>query len=141
MQRLQFAAFWFRLAGDVLLDLFLYVHRFCSPRCAHEIICSLTRSRESPSVHGILKGLARTETIPRKRRMPDSRAYQAISRSRFSLQGFRGEYSSCDQLTFYRRGTSVPVESLQKGGRVESGTNESFAGDAGHLDSQSPAPG
>src|SRR5215472_13676701 len=31
MQLSHVTAFWFRLAGNVLLDLFLYVHMFCSP--------------------------------------------------------------------------------------------------------------
>src|SRR6266478_2819902 len=38
MQLSHATAFWLRLAGNILLDLFLYVHMFCSPRCAHEII-------------------------------------------------------------------------------------------------------
>jgi hypothetical protein len=38
MQLSHVTAFWLRLAGNILLDLFLYVHMFCSPRCAHEII-------------------------------------------------------------------------------------------------------
>jgi len=31
MQLSHVAAFWLRLAGNILLDLFLYVHMFCSP--------------------------------------------------------------------------------------------------------------
>src|SRR5271155_3963819 len=38
MQLSKVTAFWLRLAGNVLLDLFLYAHMFCPPRCAHEII-------------------------------------------------------------------------------------------------------
>src|SRR5580700_2899207 len=38
MQLSQVAAFWLRLAGNILLDLFLYVQMFCSPSCAHGII-------------------------------------------------------------------------------------------------------
>src|SRR5216683_6159001 len=38
MQLLHVTAFWLRLAGNILLDLFLYVHIVLLPSCAHEII-------------------------------------------------------------------------------------------------------
>src|ERR1700735_481232 len=37
MQLSHVTALWLRLAGNILLDLFLFVHMFCSP-VAHEII-------------------------------------------------------------------------------------------------------
>ena len=41
MQLLHVTAFWLRLARNILLDLFLYVHRFCPPSLLHR------RARES----------------------------------------------------------------------------------------------
>src|SRR5258708_37573685 len=38
MQLLHVTAFWLRLAGNILLDLFLYVHIVLLPSCAREII-------------------------------------------------------------------------------------------------------
>src|SRR6266404_5116424 len=50
MQLSHATAFWLRLAGNILLDLFLYVHMFCSPfqgRAA--LTVEVTRPRGRPA--------------------------------------------------------------------------------------------
>src|SRR5882672_10146047 len=79
MQLSHATAFWLRLAGNILLDLFLYVHMFCSPRCAHEIIRRL-----------ILLPLARravlTVEVTRPRGRPASRCCVGAFQNSQSLE-------------------------------------------------------
>src|ERR1700739_57710 len=58
MQLSHVTAFWLRLAGNILLDLFLYVHMFCSPVVqSEEDIMDRAYKQDIPSVIKRLEGL------------------------------------------------------------------------------------
>jgi hypothetical protein len=57
MQLSHITAFWLRLAGNILLDLFLHVHMFRSPVATHEIIGRLTVLLLAKGEHGPLRSL------------------------------------------------------------------------------------
>src|ERR1700722_2545840 len=57
MQLSHFTAFWLRLAGNILLDLFLYVHMFCSHLRARDYTTCLTGQMILARVHLSSKGV------------------------------------------------------------------------------------
>src|SRR5579871_5088785 len=91
MQLAQIAAFWLRFAGNILLDLFLYGHRFCFPVARTNDLDSRLHVAMSvaklESLHHVVEWRGRNSTKPEKFFRPPSPFAFGNAIERESLSG------------------------------------------------------
>src|SRR5580700_181121 len=98
MQLSHVTAFWLRLAGNILLDLFLYVHMFCLPPLRARDYTTFNPS--PPCKGGRSHGFLRTQLVLSAEPLVDVRVLT-------SFRGDGGDLWACDGV---RRRAGGPVD-------------------------------